>query len=607
MKKNKYTYKNSFSDAIFMLKFVWNCSKSLFVLKLIEIIIYAFAVVANSFSLKIIIDSIIYGKDFSQVAIEIIIIQIIIQIIYTLETVIVNITIPKFEYKIKNNLQNIFIQKSVKVGLENYEDSKFYDDYTKAMKIADSKALAYVDYIKDVVSAIINIILMGFIITYINAYIYIFIVVIVILTIIDQKISIKYSSILYESEESINRKMNYIKNIAHDRKYAKEVRTFNFGNFLINKHNTAFDEKFKIYKNINNKYWIFKYVISFFRNFLLVIGLLIYISYLVIFQEISIGDFTLIFGSIFSFARYISDITNSLEQIKFQGEYYVSHLKIIYNLKSDIEDNNDDKEHIQNKASHYICFNNVYFKYPKHDEWVLDNVSFKINPGEKIAIVGKNGAGKSTIIKLLLRLYDVTDGEILIDGINIKNINVIDLRKTFSVIFQDFNIYSFTIAENIMMNLYDDSKKKEIDNALQLFDLKEYFNKYGDPKDIYLNREFDENGVVLSGGLMQQLAIARAIYSDGTIALFDEPNSSLDPIAEYNLNKTIISNINSKSAIFVTHRLSTAVMADKIFLLDKGKIVEVGSHTELLSKKGLYYEMFEKQNTIYRILKELDE
>lgn len=607
MKKNKYTYKNSFSDAIFMLKFVWNCSKSLFVLKLIEIIIYAFAVVANSFSLKIIIDSIIYGKDFSQVAIEIIIIQIIIQIIYTLETVIVNITIPKFEYKIKNNLQNIFIQKSVKVGLENYEDSKFYDDYTKAMKIADSKALAYVDYIKDVVSAIINIILMGFIITYINAYIYIFIVVIVILTIIDQKISIKYSSILYESEESINRRMNYIKNIAHDRKYAKEVRTFNFGNFLINKHNTAFDEKFKIYKNINNKYWIFKYVISFFRNFLLVIGLLIYISYLVIFQEISIGDFTLIFGSIFSFARYISDITNSLEQIKFQGEYYVSHLKIIYNLKSDIEDNNDDKEHIQNKASHYICFNNVYFKYPKHDEWVLDNVSFKINPGEKIAIVGKNGAGKSTIIKLLLRLYDVTDGEILIDGINIKNINVIDLRKTFSVIFQDFNIYSFTIAENIMMNLYDDSKKKEIDNALQLFDLKEYFNKYGDPKDIYLNREFDENGIVLSGGLMQQLAIARAIYFDGTIALFDEPNSSLDPIAEYNLNKTIISNINSKSAIFVTHRLSTAVMADKIFLLDKGKIVEVGSHTELLSKKGLYYEMFEKQNTIYRILKELDE
>ena len=265
------------------------------------------------------------------------------------------------------------------------------------------------------------------------------------------------------------------------------------------------------------------------------------------------------------------------------------------------------KEHIQNKTSHYICFNNVYFKYPKHDEWVLDNVSFKINPGEKIAIVGKNGAGKSTIIKLLLRLYDVTDGEILIDGINIKNINVIDLRKIFSVIFQDFNIYSFTIAENIMMNLYDDTKKKEIDNALQLFDLKEYFNKYGDPKDIYLNREFDENGIVLSGGLMQQLAIARAIYSDGTIALFDEPNSSLDPIAEYNLNKTIISNINSKSAIFVTHRLSTAVMADKIFLLDKGKIVEVGSHTELLSKKGLYYEMFEKQNTIYRILKELDE
>ena len=213
MKEKKYSYKNAFSDAKFMLSFVWKCSKALFILKIFEILKSAFALVVNAYSIKIIIDSLINGADLKRIIIIIVIIQAIIQLLYTIDIFIVNMLIPRIEYKIRNKLQNVFIEKSVKVDLENYENTEFYDHYTKAMKIADNKALAYINYIKDIISAIINMILVSFIITRVNLYMLVFIGAIVILTIIDQKYSIRYSSILYDSEESINRRMNYIKNI----------------------------------------------------------------------------------------------------------------------------------------------------------------------------------------------------------------------------------------------------------------------------------------------------------------------------------------------------------------------------------------------------------
>lgn len=233
MKEKKYSYKNAFSDAKFMLSFVWECSKVLFILKIFEILKSAFALVVNAYSIKIIIDSLINGADLKRIIIIIVIIQAIIQLLYTIDIFIVNMLIPRIEYKIRNKLQNVFIEKSVKVDLENYENTEFYDHYTKAMKIADNKALAYINYIKDIISAIINMILVSFIITRVDLYMLVFIGAIVILTIIDQKYSIRYSSILYDSEESINRRMNYIKNIAHNRKYAKEVRAYDLGNFLL--------------------------------------------------------------------------------------------------------------------------------------------------------------------------------------------------------------------------------------------------------------------------------------------------------------------------------------------------------------------------------------
>lgn len=607
MKEKKYSYKNAFSDAKFMLSFVWKCSKALFFLKIFEILKSAFALVVNAYSIKIIIDSLIDGADLKRIIIIIVIIQGIIQLLYTIDIFIVNMLIPRIEYKIRNKLQNVFIEKSVKVDLENYENTEFYDHYTKAMKIADNKALAYINYIKDIISAIINMILVSFIITRVDLYMLVFIGAIVILTIIDQKYSIRYSSILYDSEESINRRMNYIKNIAHNRKYAKEVRAYDLGKFLLEKHNIAFDEKYKVYKRINRKYWSLKYTVATFRNFLLVIGLLVYVSFLVINKKISIGDFSLVIGAIFLTAKFISDITNSLEQIKHQGEFYVSHLKVIFNSKSEIETEVNKNEVANMGDKNYrIEFKNVYFKYPSHEGWVLEDINFVLNSGDKLAIVGKNGAGKSTIIKLLLRLYDVTKGEILFNDQNIKNISVKELRKSFSIILQDFNIYSFTVAENILMDFYDESKKDEIEKSLKLFGLDIYVKKHGDVSEVYINRDFDEKGIGLSDGMMQQLAISRAMISEGHIALFDEPNSSLDPLAEHELNNKIISKLNDKSAIFVTHRLSTAVMADRIILIDKGKILETGSHKELIEKHGLYYEMYEKQNLAFKIARELD-
>lgn len=255
---------------------------------------------------------------------------------------------------------------------------------------------------------------------------------------------------------------------------------------------------------------------------------------------------------------------------------------------------------IENLEKVNIEFKNVSFKYPRSKEFTLKNVSIKINEGEKLSVVGLNGAGKTTFIKLLARLYDPTEGEILLNGVNINEYDYDEYMKLLSVVFQDFKLMSFSIKENIALNDFNKVKDEEIEEVL----IKSGFGKDLEklPKGINtpVYKNFDEGGIEFSGGQAQKLAIARAVYKDAPIVILDEPTAALDPKAEYEIYSKFNELIGKKTTIYISHRLSSCRFCDNIAVFQKGKLIQYGTHDELVKDKGNEYEtMYSAQAQYY--------
>ena len=242
-----------------------------------------------------------------------------------------------------------------------------------------------------------------------------------------------------------------------------------------------------------------------------------------------------------------------------------------------------------------IELKNVSFTYPGNDEPTLKNINMTLHPKEKIALVGYNGAGKTTLTNLLLRLYDVTDGEILIDGEDIRNVTADSHRDRFSAVFQDFQLFAATLGENVALTPEVDSER-----ATAALRHSGFSKSVPNGLDTYLLREFDDEGIMMSGGESQKVAISRAFYKNCPYVILDEPSANLDPIAEYNLNQSMIEAAQDKTVVFISHRLSTTVSADRIYVMENGEIIEQGSHEELMAMNGTYAYMFNLQAEKYK-------
>lgn len=244
-----------------------------------------------------------------------------------------------------------------------------------------------------------------------------------------------------------------------------------------------------------------------------------------------------------------------------------------------------------------IEFKNVSFKYPNTESYALQNINLEINNGEHLAVVGRNGSGKTTFIKLMCRLYDVTDGEILINGINIKEYSKESIIKLYSIVFQDFKIFSTTLAQNISTN--EEYDKERLYDALDKANIKDRVLAMENKESTYLYKDLDKSGVEISGGEAQKLALARALYKDAPIVILDEPTAALDPIAEHEIYSRFNSFVENKTAIYISHRLSSCVFCDKIAVFDKSRLVESGKHQELLTAGEKYFELWNAQAKYY--------
>lgn len=243
-----------------------------------------------------------------------------------------------------------------------------------------------------------------------------------------------------------------------------------------------------------------------------------------------------------------------------------------------------------------IEFRDVSFKYANTENYVLKHINQKIKIGTKTAIVGKNGAGKTTFIKLLCRLYEPTEGQILLNGIDIRYYDYKDYAKLFSVVFQDFNLFSFSIAQNVSGDIEYDHDK--VVACLEKSGFGERLSKLEDGIESKIYQQEDK-GIEISGGEAQKIAIARALYKDAPLVILDEPTSALDPVSEYEIYKRFDEMVQDKTSIYISHRMSSCRFCDKILVFDDGQIVEQGSHEKLLNNKGLYSELWNAQAQYY--------
>lgn len=306
-----------------------------------------------------------------------------------------------------------------------------------------------------------------------------------------------------------------------------------------------------------------------------------------------IGSLVLYCGSFMQIINGIMMMANTfgkLQEIIPLAKCYFEILDTQDNMKYGGKDINfTDKFEIE--------FRNVSFKYPNAENYSLKNINIKINNGENLAVVGRNGSGKTTFIKLLCRFYDVTDGEILINGINIKEYTKESIIRLYTVVFQDFKIFSTTLSQNISAGEEYDCDKlyKVLDEA----NIKDRMLKMEYKENTYLYKELDKAGVEISGGEAQKLALARALYKDAPIVILDEPTAALDPIAENEIYSRINSFVENKTTIYISHRLSSCVFCDRIAVFDKAELVEAGTHQQLIEKNGKYNELWNAQAKYY--------
>ncbi len=246
-----------------------------------------------------------------------------------------------------------------------------------------------------------------------------------------------------------------------------------------------------------------------------------------------------------------------------------------------------------------IEFVDVSFKYKNAENYSLKDINLKINPKQKYAIVGENGAGKTTFTKLLTRIYEPTSGKILINGVDIKEISYEEYVKIFSVVFQDFNLYSFSLGENVILQENIEKERENINNILEEVGFGNKLSTLRDGIDTYIYKEFNDNGFTPSGGEAQKIAIARAIYKDSPFIVLDEPTAALDPRAEYEIYKNFDKLVKNKTAIYISHRLSSARFCDEVLVFEKGKLIEKGRHDNLMEKDTLYKELYDMQAQFY--------
>ncbi|MBQ7669255.1 MAG: ABC transporter ATP-binding protein [Clostridia bacterium] len=491
--------------------------------------------------------------------------------------------------------ESVFIDYFLHMEYSKLEDSEYKD---LGMKVMDAvNAVTFVDgTVTPFFTALLKLAGYSYIITQLHPLI---IALILLIIFLNSKITKKLQKIGYDFKPvatNLSRKTSYLFRSMIRFDFGKEIRINEASEWLKEKYKAETDNYITEVNKKYNKEFKIK-LLTCVINAVQTIVMYGYSAYRAVTGAISIGDFNVYLGAITNFTGSFNDFISSFVWLKTLSDYVDDYKKYKELVSSSLDEANCVDFELDEEGKYTIEFKNVSFKYPNTEKYVLKDVSIKIEPGTRLSIVGYNGAGKSTFIKLLCRLYKPTSGTILLNGVDISKIDFEKYRDVLAVVFQDYQLFSFSVKENIVLDLeFDETRVKE---AVEKSGLNEKIEELERGLDTSIGREFDENGIEFSGGEGQKLACARAFYRDSPVVILDEPTASLDPLAESALYERFNNIIGDKTAIYISHRLASVKFCDIIAVFADGEIVEYGTHSDLMKKDGVYAEMFSKQAQYY--------
>lgn len=390
------------------------------------------------------------------------------------------------------------------------------------------------------------------------------------------------------------RQMTYYSDLMVNKDMVKEIRMFGLGDTFVERYDSVFDRYYTGMRRLIVRENVWHIVIALISS-IVNCAFFALIAMKVFSGEIRIGDYSLYTGALTSIATTVSSLI-SVSATVYEGTLFIDNLLVFMKEKPTVVPTLKEARSVRMGQPHTIEFVDVSFAYPGTSRLVLEHLNLTLKAGETIALVGLNGAGKTTFLKLLTRLYDPTEGQILLDGHDIREYDTAELYRMYGIIFQDFGKYAVSVSENIAFgDVMRASDGEKVRQAAVQANAEDFIEKLPRAFDTPLMRFFEPDGIELSIGQWQKLSIARAFYSTSDILILDEPTASLDPMAEQEIFNQFERLREGKTTIFVSHRLSSATTASKIVVLEYGRLVEMGSHRELMAKQGKYYELFRTQ------------
>lgn len=505
---------------------------------------------------------------------------------------------PKTKPKLYQALKEQMYKKAAQIDLSCYDDPEYYNDFVLAVSEAESSIDRFLTMLNGIMQALTILFTTGIFYLITDAAGIVFVFASLILRFLVAKVLNKLNYDLRIKTNPLERKRNYVSRVFYLNDYAKELRLHkNVGDALEKEFIEANDEIIKERKAVAGK----KAFLLFSRNYMVGDFIMdgLYITYLVfqaaVLHTVAYSDAVVLFNRTGSLRRAMAGIADIFPQAQ-ENSLYVDKIRAFldYVPKMNVMEGDMVPE-----GNADLVLDHVSFKYSDDAPETLKDISIRIKAGERVAIVGYNGAGKTTLIKLLMRLYDPTEGTISYHGKDIKTYSPYDYRRRIGVVFQDFQMYGATLGENVVMDRArstdTEDKDKKITESLRKSGFGARLDSLEKKLDTPVTTEFEEEGVNFSGGESQKIAISRAFYKDADMLIMDEPSSALDPLAEYELNKAMESAAEGKTVFYISHRLSTTRDADRILMLENGRIVEEGDHESLLKLGGKYAEMWKVQ------------
>jgi ATP-binding cassette subfamily B protein len=490
----------------------------------------------------------------------------------------------------------IIMEHAATLDLEQFEDSNFYDKLERARQQTVGRTIL----LSQVLSQLQDFITMGFLaagLIVFNPWLIVLLFVAVLPAFMGEAYFNDRTYSLSRRQTPQRRELDYVRYIGASDETAKEVKLFNLSGFLVDRFKQLSEKFYQDNRRLAIRRSLWGTAFS-------LIGTLgyyaayVFIIYKTIQGKISIGDLTFLAGSFRQLRTLLDGILSRFTSVS-QGAIYLKDFFDFFEIQPTIRPSSIALP-FPNPIQQGFVFENVSFKYLNSDSWANRNLNFTLPAGEKLALVGENGAGKTTLVKLLARLYDPTEGRILLDGHDLRQYNLAELRKNVGVIFQDYIRYQMSVSQNIAVGNIDEKENRElIVQAARKSLADRLVQKLAGKYEQALGKRFNQ-GVELSGGEWQKIALARAYMKDAQLLILDEPTSALDARAEYEVFQRFSELTKGKTAVLISHRFSTVRMADRILVLDKGELLEIGSHKELLDKQGRYAELFNLQAMGYQ-------